>query len=70
MNRQNFAVNIKRLRKRNKLTQTQLAEKLNKGGKTTIVGWEKGHAYPLVETLILLSELFNVSIDDLLIGEV
>ena len=51
--------NIKELRKINKLTQFDLAEKLNYSNKT-ISRWESGEIIPDVQTLNKLSELFEV----------
>ena len=51
--------NIKELRKINKLTQFDLAEKLNYSNKT-ISRWESGDIIPDVQTLNKLSEVFEV----------
>ena len=53
------------LRKAHKLTQNQLADKL---GVTfqAVSKWETGAAYPDIEILPVLSELFSVSIDYIL----
>lgn len=51
--------NIKELRKVNKLTQYDLAEKLNYSNKT-ISRWESGDIIPDVQTLNKLSELFEI----------
>ena len=51
--------NIKELRKINKLTQYDLAEKLNYSNKT-ISRWESGEIIPDVQTINKLSELFEV----------
>lgn len=51
--------NIKELRKVNKMTQFDLAEKLNYSNKT-ISRWESGDIIPDVQTLNKLSELFEV----------
>lgn len=59
---------IKLLRKKNKWTQEQLAEKLNKefGLKTDrvmISKWETGFQTPVVYTISCLAKIFGVSID-------
>ena len=51
-------------RKKNMLTQEELAYQLNVS-RQTITKWEAGIIYPNVEYLIKLSNLFDVSIDSL-----
>lgn len=51
-------------RKKNMLTQEELASQLNVS-RQTITKWESGIIYPNVEYLIKLSNLFDVSIDSL-----
>ena len=53
--------NIKELRKINKLTQFDLADKLNYSNKT-ISRWESGEIIPDVQTINKLSEIFEVPI--------
>lgn len=53
------------LRKRENLTQDELAEKLFVT-RQAVSRWESGETTPNVETLKLLSKLFNVSINTLL----
>ena len=50
------------LRKKNNLSQEQLAEKLGVS-RQAISKWESGASLPEIENLIMLSECFNVSID-------
>ena len=57
--------NIKRLRKLNNLTQKQLAEKLSRT-QPYINQWEREERKPNVEDLIKMSEIFDVSIDEIL----
>lgn len=59
---------IKKLRKENNLSQEQLAEKLNVS-RQAISKWESNKAYPDIDNLILLRDIFNVTLDDLIIGE-
>lgn len=56
--------NIARLRKMMNLTQLELAEKLNYSDKS-VSKWEQGNGIPDVRILLQLSELFGVSLDDL-----
>lgn len=60
-----FAERLKTTRKQNGYTQVSLAEKL-KVSKGTVAMWETGKRTPDFETLISLSELFDVSTDYLL----
>ena len=55
---------IRQLRFRAKLTQEQLAEKLNVAPQS-VSKWETGAAMPDITALPLLAEIFGVSIDDL-----
>lgn len=56
---------FKELRKKQKLTQVELAKLLNLN-QTTVGKWENEKALPDYQTLINLSKLYNVSIDYLL----
>ena len=60
-----FKDRIKELRTGNKLTQSQLAVKINRG-EATIRAWETGRAKPDAEMLISLSKIFNCTVDYLL----
>ncbi len=60
-----FADNIIYLRTKLNLTQLELAEKLNYSDKA-VSRWERGEAIPDAKVLINMSEIFSVSIDDLL----
>lgn len=60
-----LAKNITEHRKRLKLTQVELAEKLNFSDKS-ISKWERGEGVPDVETLYNMSQLFGVTVDSLL----
>ena len=56
---------IKELRERNKMTQLQLADKLGVTDKT-ISKWETGVSVPNINTLILISEKFDIPVDEML----
>ena len=60
-----FGTNLNYLRKINNMTQTTLANKLGITHQT-ISNYENGNRYCDLDMLIQISELFNVSIDDLL----
>lgn len=56
---------IKELRKRDHLTQVELAEKLN-CNRQKIADWERNKTTPAADDIILLSNVFHVSTDYLL----
>ena len=60
-----FGENLHYLRISNDMTQTDLANKLDITHQT-ISNYEHGNRYCDLDMLIQISELFNVSIDDLL----
>lgn len=60
-----FHEKLQQLRKRNNLTQEQLAEQLYVS-RTAVSKWESGRGYPNLESLKSISKLFSVSIDELL----
>jgi len=60
-----FQEKLYRLRKKAGMTQAELAEKLQVS-RQTISRWELGSAMPEIETLIAISDLFDVSLDYLL----
>lgn len=59
-----FSENIKRLRNKNNLSQERLAEILDVS-RQAVAKWESNQCYPDINKLIFLSELFHVTIDDL-----
>lgn len=59
---------IKELRKEKRLTQEQLAEKLNVSGRT-VSRWETGTNMPDISLLTELAEFFDVSIPEIIDGE-
>ena len=61
-----LGANIAAYRKRNRMTQIGLAEKLNYSDKA-VSKWERGESMPDVVTLVQLAELFDVSVNDLLV---
>lgn len=56
---------IKQYRVTKEWTQEQLGTQLNVS-RSTISSWEIGRNYPDIKTLIVISDLFNVSIDSLI----
>lgn len=61
----NLDEKIKKIRKDNKMSQEDLAEVLNVT-RQTISNWENRKNYPDIETLIKISDKFNISLDILL----
>ena len=59
---------IKKLREEKGWTQEELAEKIPIG-RNAISKWERGKTIPDISTLFRLRDIFNVSIDELLLGE-
>lgn len=60
-----FSTNLRELRINQRYTQDELSKKLNLS-RTAISNYEKGIIQPSIETIIKISEIFNVSLDDLL----
>lgn len=60
--------NLYYLRKRDKITQEELADKLNVS-RQAVSKWETGEAYPDTDKLIAISDMFGVTIDELVKGD-
>lgn len=56
---------ITEIRKQNNMTQEDLAEKLHVT-RQTISNWEHGKSYPDLESLVLISGQFDISVDMML----
>lgn len=61
----NFSNQLKEERKRQNMTQQDLADQLHVS-RTSISNWEVGRNYPDLEVLVRLSEVLNLSLDHLL----
>jgi len=59
---------LKELRNENGMTQEQLGEKIGVSNKT-ISRWETGNYMPPVECLNMLSDIYHISINEILGGE-
>ncbi len=57
------------LRKEKNLSQEELAEKLYVS-RQTISNWERGKTYPDIDSLLLMATYFDVSLDNLIKGDV
>lgn len=60
---------IKKYRNTMELSQEELAEKIYVT-RQTISNWENGKSYPDIHSLLLLSSLFNISLDQLIKGDI
>ena len=60
---------IKKYRTELKLSQEELAEKIYVR-RQTISNWENEKNYPDIHSLLLLSSLFNISLDELIKGDI
>ena len=61
----NFKDNLYYMRRKNGVTQQELAKELGMKGHTTIQSYESGRAFPKLEKLSLLTSYFDVTIDEL-----
>lgn len=61
----NFSEKIRELRKKYNLTQEELAQKLHISDKS-ISKWEMGTAKPSLENLQIISEIFDITLDELI----
>ena len=69
MNKNNLPNNLYELRKHHSLSQEEFAEKLLVS-RQAVSKWERGEAYPDTENLIAISDMFSVTIDELLRGSI
>ena len=58
---------LKELRRKKSMTQEELGEKVGVTNKT-ISKWENGNYMPPIDVLMLLSEIYEVSINEMLNG--
>ena len=65
MNKSFLPENLYNLRREHGLSQEEFAERLGVS-RQAVSKWERAEAYPDTENLITISEIFNVTIDDLL----
>ncbi|MDE7432459.1 MAG: helix-turn-helix domain-containing protein [Lachnospiraceae bacterium] len=63
-----FHKKLYELRKKNGLSQEELAGKLNVT-RQTISKWELGESTPDMEKLVMLGDYFNISLDELVLGK-
>jgi transcriptional regulator with XRE-family HTH domain len=63
----NFGEQIKNIRSERKLTQEQMAEMLNVS-RQAVSNWENNRNLPDIEMLITMARVFNLSLDQLILG--
>ena len=64
----NIGKTIKKLREEKSMTQYNLAEKLNVT-RPAVSNWETGKTSPDIDTLFKLSQIFDVSMEEMIYGE-
>ena len=62
-----FSENLQAIRKKNQMSQEELAELLGVS-RQAVSKWELGEGYPEVEKLLILSKKLNISLDSLMTG--
>lgn len=63
-----IGIKLKQLRQHQQLTQADVADEL-KLSRKTISSWENDRSYPDVASLITLSDIYHVTVDELLKGD-
>lgn len=64
-NRSLLSMTIKKYRKLKDLTQTQAAKEL-KVSRTALTNWETGESIPSAQNIVAMSNLYNITPNDLL----
>lgn len=65
----NIAETIKVNRKQMRLTQEELAEKIHVS-RQTVSSWENSKSLPDMTSLVLLSDVYQISLDELIKGDI
>lgn len=63
----NFGEQIKSIREQHKLTQEELSQKLNIS-RQAVSNWENNRNLPDIEMLITITQVFHISLDQLILG--
>lgn len=61
-----FASNLVALRRKNAMSQAQLASAIDKR-QTTVSNWENGDTEPVIKDLIKIKQLFGISLEELVL---
>jgi len=64
-----FGENLKEIRKKHKMSQEQLAEKVSVT-RQSVSKWENGESYPEMNKILKLCEIFNCQLNDLVHAEI
>ncbi|MCL1858385.1 MAG: helix-turn-helix domain-containing protein [Oscillospiraceae bacterium] len=64
----NIGKTIKKIREEKNITQEQLAEKLNVT-RQAVSNWENGKTQPDIDTIIKISEILEVSVEEIIYGQ-
>lgn len=67
--RMDVGIRIKKYREKQNISQEELAEEIFVS-RQTISNWENSKSYPDIKSLMLLSNIFNVSLDDFMKGDI
>ena len=59
-----ISMNLRKLRKRNKYTQEEIADKIGVS-RQAVAKWERGETVPDISNCLALAELYEVTLDDL-----
>ena len=65
----NIKEQLRKKRNENNITQEQIAEMIFVS-RQTISNWENGKSYPDIKSLILLCDIYKISLDELVRGDV
>ena len=68
MNKEKIGLFLCNLRKNNNMTQEDIAKKLFTS-RENVSKWERGINMPTPDTLLELSKIYNVSVNEILLGE-
>lgn len=63
----NFSEQIKKIRINRKITQQEMADKLNVS-RQAISNWENDRNLPDIEMIIKIAQIFNLTLDELILG--
>lgn len=65
----NIKEQLRKNRNENNMTQDQIAEMIYVS-RQTISNWENGKSYPDIKSLLLLSDIYNISLDEIVRGDI
>lgn len=67
VNSEKTGLKIKTLRKQNKMSVADLQQAMYLESPQAVYKWERGESLPSIENLVILSKLFKVTINDILV---